>query len=336
MTLRARITGTGSSLPERIVTNHEMEKLVDTSDEWIATRTGIRERRIAAEGDKLSDYAARASVQALAAAGGADGPMDPESLDLILCATVTPDWHLPATACFLQSRIGAKCPAFDLSAGCSGFVYALAVADAFIRSGSMKRILVVGGELLSKYINWQDRATCVIFADGAGAVILESHESGSSGREAGILQVRMHADGGMADLISIPGGGTEFPPSHAMIDKGQHLIHMKGNETFKLAVKGMTEAANAALEANDVSASDLALLVPHQANLRIIEATAQRLHLPMSKVFVNIERYGNTSGATIPIALDEAVREGRVAPGDLVLLDAFGAGFTWGAALIRW
>ena len=222
MTLRARIMGTGSSLPDRVMTNNDLAKIVDTSDEWIASRTGIRERRIAGDGEKLSDYAVKAAEQALAAAN-----IDPKTLDLILCATVTPDWHLPATACFIQRRLGATCAAFDLSAGCSGFMYALAVGDAFIRSGSMKRVLVIGGELLSKFINWKDRGTCVIFADGAGAVVLEAQEG-----SAGVLQLSIHADGGMAEFISIPGGGTQYPPSHAMIDEGLHLIQMKGNETF--------------------------------------------------------------------------------------------------------
>ena len=326
MTVHSRILGTGRSLPERVVTNHDLAKIVDTSDEWILTRTGISERRIAGEGEKLSDYAVRAAEQALSSSS-----VDAKSLDLILCATVTPDWHLPATACFIQRRLGATCPAFDLSAGCSGFMYALAVADAFIRSGSMKRVLVVGGELLSKYINWKDRGTCVIFADGAGAVVLEGQEG-----DRGILQVRLHADGGMAEVISIPGGGTEFPPSHAMIDAGLHLIQMKGNETFKLAIRALTEVSNSVLQAEGMTAADVSLFVPHQANKRIMDAVGERLGIPAERTVLNIDRVGNTSAGSIPIALDEAVREGRVKDGDILLLAAFGAGLTWAGGLVRW
>ena len=324
--IRSKVTGTGRSLPERVMTNHDLEKIVDTSDEWIASRTGIRERRIADEKEKLSDFAVAASKQALDAAG-----LTPSDLDLILCATVTPDWHLPATACFIQARLGAKCPAFDLQAGCSGFMYALAVGDAFVRSASMKRVLVIGGEVLSKYINWQDRATCVIFADGAGAVVLDAHEG-----DAGVLQVRMHADGTMAEFISIPGGGTEFPPSHAMIDRGQHLIHMKGNETFKIAIRSLTDVCKQVLDAEGLTPADVDLFVPHQANKRIIDAVGDRLGIGADRTLVNIDRTGNTSAGSIPIALDEAVRTGRVKAGDLVMLAAFGAGLTWAGALVRW
>jgi len=325
--LRSRIVGTGSYLPERVMTNRDLELMVDTNDEWIVSRTGIRERRIAADHEATSDLAYEASRRALDAAG-----LRPHDLDLIVVATLTPDAPLPATAIYLQHRLGAKkAAAFDVMAACTGFIYGLSVVDGLIRTGVAKNCLLVGAEVLSRVLNWKDRGTCIIFGDGAGAAVLVP----THGR-SGVLSTHLYADGGQADLLCIPGGGARIPASHEAIDQGLQYVHMKGNETFKLAVKGMTEAANAALDANDVSSNDIALLVPHQANLRIIEATAQRLHLPMSKVFVNIQRYGNTSGATIPIALDEAVREGRAAPGDLVLLDAFGAGFTWGAALIRW
>lgn len=324
--IRARIIGTGSALPGRIMTNADMEKLVDTTDEWITERTGIKERRIAEEGEKLSDFAILAAQQALESAGieGAD-------IDMVVCATVTPDWHLPATACFIQKAIGAKGPAFDLSAGCSGFLYALGTAEAFLRTGGAKKVLVVGGELLSKYINWKDRSTCVIFADGAGAVILSAEEG-----DKGILDTRLHADGGMADFISIPGGGTEHPPSHAMIDEGLHLIHMKGNETFKLAIRSLTAVCKEVCENAGLQPNEVDLFVPHQANIRIINAVGDRLGLGPDHTYVNIQRIGNTSAASIPIALDEAVRDGKVKDGDLLLFAAFGAGLTWGASLVRW
>ncbi len=326
MSIRARIVGTGRSLPERVVTNKDLERIVDTSDEWIWTRTGIRERRIAAEGEKLSDHGLVAAQQALEMAG-----WEPESLDLLVCATVTPDWHLPATACFIQRRLGAKCPAFDLQAGCSGFMYGLGVADAFVRSGQARRVLVIGGELLSKYINWKDRATCVIFADGAGAVLLEASEG-----ESGLLATRLHADGSMAEYISIPGLGTEFPASAEMLEKGQHLIHMKGNETFRLAIRSLTDVSQEVLAAAGVAVSDVTLFIPHQANRRIIDSVGERLGIGEDRTWINIDRVGNTSAGSIPIALDEAVRAGRVKEGDLLLFAAFGAGLTWSGAAVRW
>ena len=322
----SRIVGTGSSLPERVLTNRELEQIVDTSDEWITTRTGIRERRIAAPGEKLSDFAVAASRHALDAAG-----VKAADLDMIVCATVTPDWHLPATACFIQKQLGATCPAFDLSAGCSGFMYALAAADSFLRHGTFRRILVVGGEVLSKYINWKDRSTCVIFADGAGAVVLTA-EAG----DRGVLECRLHADGNMAELISIPGGGTEHPPTHEMIDSGLHQIHMKGNETFRLAIRALTDVSQEVLAAQGMTADDVDLFVPHQANKRIIDAVGDRLGISAEKTFVNIDRVGNTSAASIPLALDEALRGGRIHERDVVLLAAFGAGLTWAGGLIRW
>jgi 3-oxoacyl-[acyl-carrier-protein] synthase-3 len=325
--LHSRIVGTGSYLPEKVLTNRDLERLVETSDEWIVTRTGIRERRIAAGHEATSDLSYHAAQRALEAAG-----LRARDLDLIVVATLTPDAPLPATAVYLQHRLGAKkAAAFDVAAACTGFIYGLAVVDGLIRTGVAKNCLLVGAEVLSRVMNWEDRGTCIIFGDGAGAAVLVP----THGR-SGVLSSHLYADGGQADLLCIPGGGSRIPASREAIEQKLHCVHMKGNETFKLAVKGMAQAAQAALEANEVTAAEIALLVPHQANLRIIEATAQRLHLPMSRVYVNIERYGNTSGATVPIALDEAVREGRAAPGDLVLLDAFGAGFTWGSALIRW
>jgi 3-oxoacyl-[acyl-carrier-protein] synthase-3 len=325
--LRSRIVGTGSYLPERVLTNRELERMVETSDEWIVSRTGIRERRIAADHEATSDLSFAASQRALEAAG-----IRARDLDLIVVATLTPDAPLPATAVYLQHRLGAKkAAAFDVAAACTGFVYGLAVVDGLIRTGVAQNCLLVGAEVLSRVLNWKDRGTCIIFGDGAGAAVLVPGHGRS-----GLLSTHLYADGSQADLLCIPAGGSRIPVTRAVLEQGLQCVHMKGNETFKLAVKGMVEAAAAALEANGVAAGDLALLVPHQANIRILEATAQRLHLPMSRVYVNIDRYGNTSGATIPIALDEAVREGRIGPGDLVLLDAFGAGFTWGSALIRW
>jgi len=268
-----------------------------------------------------------ASRRALEAAG-----VEASELDLIVCATVTPDWHLPATACFIQAALGAgKCPAFDLSAGCSGFTYALSVADAYVRTGQARKALVVGGELLSKYINWQDRGTCVIFADGAGAVVIEAQEG-----DRGVLQTALHADGGMAEFISIPGGGTQYPPSHEMIDRGLHLIHMKGNETFKIAIRSLADVCREVLDAEGLGPDDVDVFVPHQANRRIIDAVGERLGIGADRTIVNIDRVGNTSAASIPLALDEAVRGGRVKDGDLVLFAAFGAGLTWAASLIRW
>jgi len=325
--VRSRIVGTGSYLPERVLTNAELERMVETSDEWIVTRTGIRERRVAADHQATSDLCHEAAQRALAMAG-----WKARELDLIVVATFTPDAPLPATAAYLQHRLGARrAAAFDIAAACTGFIYGLAAVDGMLRAGVARRALLCGGEVLTRVLDWKDRGTCIIFGDGAGAVLLEAR----AGR-AGVLSSHLFADGAHADLLCIPGPGSRLRASEEMLAQGLQYVHMKGNETFKLAVKGMTEAALAALRENRVTGSEVALLVPHQANIRIIEATAQRLRIPMSRVYVNIDRYGNTSGATIPIALDEAVREGRIAAGDLVLLDAFGAGFTWGSALIRW
>jgi 3-oxoacyl-[acyl-carrier-protein] synthase-3 len=322
----AIVLGTGMSVPERVMTNHDLERLVDTSDEWITTRTGIRERRIAAEGDVLSTYAAEAGQRALDAAGlsGAD-------VDLVLVATVTPDMPFPATACIVQDRLGCKGAAFDLSAGCSGFVYALSVAKQFLISQRFRHVLVIGGELLSKYIDWEDRATCVIFADGAGAVVLGRGEP-----PRGVLASAMHSDGAHAELICLPGGGTRHPPGQAMIDQRLQFIRMRGNETFRLAVRCLDEVCREVLEAAGLGPSDVTWFVPHQANQRIIDAVGQRLSIPPERCFVNIDRYGNTSAASVPIALDEAVRAGKIRPGDVVLMAAFGAGLTWAASVVRW
>jgi len=319
--------GTGSSLPSRVLTNQDLEKMVDTSDEWITTRTGIKERRIAEEGEYLSQYATEAGRKALEMSG-----VSVEDLDLILCATVTPDRPIPSTACTIQHNLGARgAAAFDLAAGCSGYIYALAVADRFLASGTYRHALVIGGELLSKYVDWHDRTTCIIFADGAGATVLSAREG-----VAGILATSLRADGSMADFIHIPAGGTMLPTSEKTVREGQHFIRMKGNETFKIAVRCIEEVSREVITASGLSASDIDLYIPHQANRRIIEAVGTRLGLRQDQVYMNIDRVGNTSSASIPIALDEAVRAGRVLRDDILLFAAFGAGLTWGAALLRW
>jgi 3-oxoacyl-[acyl-carrier-protein] synthase-3 len=326
--LRARITGTGSHYPERILANVDLEKMVDTSDEWITERTGVKERRIA-EGkhSAASDLACKASRAALDAAS-----LKPKELDLIIVGTVTGDMPMPSTACILQDKLGAKnAAAFDVNAACSGFLYGLSVGESFIRSQTYETVLVVGTEVLSKFLDWEDRSTCVLFGDGAGAAVLEPTE-----KEEGILSVDIRSDGSLGSLLTIPAGGSELPPSQDTLREGLHFIKMKGNETFKAAVKSLEKVAVETLKKNKIKPSDLALLIPHQANLRIIQATAKRLKIPMERVFLNLERYGNTSAASIPIALDEAVRSLRIREGDYILLEAFGAGLTWASALIKW
>jgi 3-oxoacyl-[acyl-carrier-protein] synthase-3 len=325
--LRSRIIGTGSYLPERVITNFDLEKMVDTSDEWIRERTGIRERRVASEEEVASDLAYNASVKALQMAG-----LSPEDIDLIIVATVSGDMPLPSTACILQHKLGAtRAAAFDINAACSGFIYALAVADAFIRSGIYKNILVTGTEVLSRFTDWQDRTTCVLLGDGAGAVVLTP-----SNNEYGVLSVKIFADGSMWDLLHIPAGGSKMPASEETVQKRLHFIKMRGNETFKVAVRTLEKLVIETLKENRVKSSELALLIPHQANMRIISATAKRLGLSLDRVMLNLDKYGNTSAASIPIALDEAARQGKIKEGDYILLEAFGGGLTWGAALIRW
>jgi 3-oxoacyl-[acyl-carrier-protein] synthase-3 len=324
----SRIVGTGSSVPDRVLSNADLERIVSTSDEWIVTRTGISERRIAADGEATSDLAERAGRRALEAAG-----VDPMDVDLILVSTVTPDMFFPSTGCLLQGRLGAlHAAAFDLSAACSGFIYGLSVADAYLRAGLMRNILVIGAETLSKLVDWKDRNTCVLFADGAGAALVQRTTG-----DARVLSTHLYADGSKGGQLIVPGGGSRHPISQKVVDDNLAKIKMSnGNEVFKTAVRAMEEAAVAALKANGVEISDIDLFVPHQANGRIINATAQRLGLPRERIVVNIGRFGNTSAASIPIALDEAVRAGRLKPGDLLLLVAFGGGLTWGSALIRW
>ncbi len=326
--LRARITGTGSAVPDKILTNHELEKLVDTNDEWITTRTGIKERRIAAEGEYTSTFAVKASRDALEMAA-----VSPEDLDFILLGTVTPDFPFPATACIVQHEIGAKnAAAFDLTAACSGFIYGLSMAEAYIKSGMARKILVIGAEVLTRIVDFTDRNTCILFGDGAGAAVIEASEG-----DRGILSTHIFSNGTHWPLLYQPGVGTRHPATESKtFEERLYFLRMEGNEVFKHAVRAMGDAASAALEANHCSAADLQLLIPHQANRRIIEATGKRVGIPEDRIFVNLHKYGNTSAASIPIALDEANREGRITAGDLVLLDAFGGGFTYGSALLKW
>lgn len=321
------ILGTGSHLPKRVLTNFDLEKMVDTSDEWITTRSGIKERRVACKEETCSFLSTKAAEKALEMAG-----VKPSELDIIIVCTLTPDMLMPTTACLVQKNIGAeKAMAFDLSAACSGFLYGMGVADSFIRNRKDIKALVIGAEVLSCRVNWKDRNTCVLFGDGAGAVVM----TGRNGKR-GVLSSNLHADGSLWKLLHIPGGGSLTPPSRKMLDNGLQYIQMQGRDVFRLAVRAMEESSREALESNNLSPDDIDLYIPHQANIRIIQGVAERLKLPMTKVFINIHKYGNTSAATIPIAMDEAKREGRIKEGNLVLLNAFGGGFTWGAALIRW
>ena len=324
----ARIIGTGSYLPPKVLTNADLEKLVDTSDEWILTRTGIVERRIAPEEEATSDLALPAAQAALEAAD-----LDPADLDMILVATITPDMPFPSTACVLQDRLGARrAGALDLSAACSGFIYGLGMADGLIRAGTARTVLLLGAETLTKVVNWQDRNTCVLFGDGAGAVVLRVGEG-----DRGILSTHLYADGSKGSLLILPGCGSRHPVSHAAVDAGLAKMQMNGgNEVFKLAVRAMEEAALTALKRNGLEVSDIDHLITHQANLRIISALGQRLGVSDAKVEVTIRKYGNVSAASIPIALDEAVRAGRVKAGEIVLVCAFGGGLTWASSLIRW
>ena len=320
----ARIAGTGSYLPEKVLTNADLSKIVDTSDEWITTRSGIRERHIAAEGETTSDLGYHAAVRAMEAAG-----VTAADIDLIILGTTTPDLIFPSTACLIQHRLGANgCPAFDVNAACSGFMYAFTIADKFIRSGAAKTALVIGAETLTRIIDWTDRTTCVLFGDGAGAVILKADE------ETGILSTHTHADGGKKELLWTPVGvSAGFKPGEPNIGIS---IRMAGSDVFKHAVKALDSVVEETLEANGLDRHDIDWLIPHQANLRIIEATAKRLDMPMERVIVTVDRHGNTSSGSVPLALDEAVRSGRVQRGQLVLLEAFGGGFTWGSALLRY
>jgi len=326
-TKRSRIVGTGSAVPEGILTNRDFEKIVETSDEWIVSRSGIHERHVADDQTATSDLASLAAQRALEVA-----KISPEELDLIMVATATPDMVFPSTACLLQDILGAKNAAhMDLVAACSGFVYGLSIGDAIISSGRYRTILVIGAETLTKITDYQDRATCVLFGDAAGAVILRPTRE-----DRGVLETYLGGDGSLWRLLCMPAGGSRMPASHETVDKRLHTIKMSGNEVFKAAVKAMGDAALKVLQQAGLTAQDVDLMIPHQANIRIIRATAKRIHLPIERVYINIDRYGNTSAASIPLAMDEARKKGLGKKGDIWLLVAFGGGFTWGSVLIRW
>lgn len=320
------VIGIGKYLPKKILTNADLEKMVETSDDWITSRTGIKERRLAGKHEATSELAIKAAWEALQ-----DAHLKPQDLDLIIVATITGDMPFPATACFLQQGLGAKnAVCFDVSAACAGFIYTLVIAQQFIARATFKNALVVGAEVLSSVTDWQDRNTCVLFGDGAGAAVLSEVKSG------GILSAYLGSDGQEAGLLQIPGGGSRNPASRHTLENRMHYIKMRGNELFKLAVKIMADAAQKALSQAGLSAADVDCLIPHQANTRIILAVARRLGLPEDKIYMNIERCGNMSSASVVIALYDAVREGRVKKGDIILLDAFGAGLVWGACVIKW
>jgi 3-oxoacyl-[acyl-carrier-protein] synthase III len=323
----SQILGTGAYAPERVLTNRDLEKMVDTSDEWIRERTGIGERRIAADGEAASDLALRAAQRALEAAR-----VLPSELDMIIVGTISPDHPMPACAAYLQRKLGAsQIPSFDVSAACAGFLYGLSIGDQFVRTGALKRVLVVGVELLSRILNWKDRATCVLFGDGAGAVVLGPADD--DGR--GVLSTKLHTDASLTDSLYIPAGGSRERLTPEGIAAQRDKVVMVGSDIFKIAVKNLTGASRAALEAAGMAPDSVKWVVPHQANLRIITNVAQRLDIPLERFVLNIERYGNTSSASIPIALDEAVRDGRIQKGDTVLMCALGAGISWGSALVR-
>ena len=320
------IIGVGEYLPKKVLTNAALEKMVDTSDEWITQRTGIKERRLVSKHEAASDLATNAAREALK-----NAKIKPQDLDLIIVATITPDMQFPSTACFVQKNLGAgNAICFDISAACSGFVYAIAIAQVFIARGNYKNALIIGVEVLSSITDWQDRNTCVLFGDGAGAAVLAEVKSG------GILSTYLGSDGANTDLLMLPGGGSRNPVTHTTVDKRLHYIKMRGNELFKLAVKIMAEVAKEALRQAGLECSDIDLVIPHQANIRIIMAMAKRMGLPQEKIYLNIEKYGNMSSASTATALCEAVKEGRIKRGDILLLDAFGAGLVWGACVMKW
>jgi 3-oxoacyl-[acyl-carrier-protein] synthase-3 len=323
MSTYSRILGTGSYLPAKVLTNHDLEKMVETSDAWIVERTGIRERHIAADNETTGDLAEQAARRALSAAG-----VKSEDLDLIIVATTTPDLVFPSTACLLQERLGNHgAAAFDVQAVCTGFVYALAIADKFIRAGSSKRALVIGAETLSRITDWTDRTTCVLFGDGAGAVVIGADD------RPGIVSSHLHADGQYKDLLCVPSGISR---GYDKVARGEAYMQMAGSEVFKVAVNTLGRIVDETLEANKLKKSDITWLVPHQANIRIIAATAKKLGMSMDQVVMTVDRHGNTSAASIPLAFDEAVRDGRIKRGDTVLMEAFGGGFTWGSVLLKY
>jgi len=321
------ITGVGSYLPAKVLTNHELEKMVETSDEWITTRTGVKERRVAAKDEYTSDLGAKAAQRAIKMAG-----ITADEIDLIVLATCTPDMLFPSTGCLVQRKIGAhRAAAFDLEAACAGFIYGLEIGQQFIMSRTYDTVLVVGAEKISTITNWKDRNTCVLFGDGAGAAVLQNRP-----QSHGLLTAVMGADGNKAELLRVPGGGSRCPATAESVGAGLHYVHMEGRETFKHAVQAMQTAAEEALRRCEIDISKIKCVIPHQANRRIIDAVGERLGVRPGQMFVNLDRYGNTSAASVAIALDEAVSSGRITRGDLILLVVFGAGFTWGAAVIEW
>ena len=326
--IRAQITALGMYVPEKRVTNDDLALLVDTSDEWIRERSGISERRIVSDGQANSDLSVKAIENAFQG-----GDFRPEELDLIIVATVTPDMMFPSTACIVQDKIGARNAwSFDLSGACSGFLYAMATGAQFVQTGMYKKVLVVGTDVMSSILNFEDRSTCVLFGDGAGAILLEPTED----HDVGIIDFLLHSDGAGGKFLYMPAGGSLHPASHETIDKKMHYVHQDGRNVFKHAVKLITEVSRDILERNGYTADDVNLLIPHQANLRIIQSSLERLGLSPDRVVINIDRYANTTAATIPIGLTEAHQQGRIKKGDLLLLASFGAGFTWGSVLLRW
>ena len=323
----SRIIGTGSYAPEKILTNEELSKLVDTSDEWITSRTGIKQRHIAREGEQTSDMAAEASKKALEMAG-----LTASDLDMIIVGTISGDMPMPACAAFVQAKLGAKCPAFDVSAACAGSLFGLSIADQFVKTGAAKNVLVLGVELLSRILNWEDRNTCVLFGDAAGAMILAPSENESRG----ILSTHIHTDGDYANILTIPGGGSISPMNEETLEKKLNFVHMNGREVYKFAVRSLTSVIKEGLSAHGFEKEDVDHVVPHQANIRIVDAVLKNLKIPKEKTVLNIDRYGNTSSASVPVTLDEAVRSGRIKEGDLVAMMAIGAGMSWGSAMIRW
>ncbi len=324
----AGITGIGAYVPSKVLSNKELEEIVDTSDEWITSRTGIKERRIADKEIATSDLAFEASKKALTKAN-----IVPEDIDLIVVATITPDMIFPSTACILQNKLGAKnAVGFDISAGCTGFVYALSVVSQYIENGIYKKALIVGAEILSRIVNWDDRTTCVLFGDGAGAAVVER----VSGKTGGVLSSYLGTEGWGAELLKQPAGGSRLPASFETVEKNLHTLYMKGNEVFKFAVKAMEEATLEALNICGLTKDDVTYIVPHQANIRIIHSASKRLKLPQEKFIVNVEKYGNMSGASIPVALNEGVESGKITSGDIIVLVGFGAGLTLGASVIKW
>ncbi len=325
--IRSRIIATGAYVPPKVLTNFDLEKMVDTTDEWIISRSGIRERRIVEPNVATSDLGAEAAKRALEMAG-----LSAEELDFIIVGTNSPDMFFPCTGCFIQAKIGAKkAAAFDVSAGCTSFIHTLSLADKFIKEDPRRKVMVLGAEIMSKIADWTDRGTCVLFGDGAGALILTGEEG-----DRGIFSTHLHSDGSLWELLYIPGGGSANPSTHETVDKRLHYIKMAGNPLFKVAVRALADVSQEALKFNGLSSDEIDLMIPHQANIRIIEAAAKIVNFPMEKVYINIDKYGNTSSATIPIALDELNRAGRLKDGEKLLLCSFGTGVTWGSAVIRW